>query len=271
MFHKLSRPVNVESLYFSFAPSYDADFYFEGERHNFWECVFVVDGKVGVAEDDRLYELSKNDIIFHKPMEFHRIWSANKTNPKLIITSFTADGFGMENLSDGVFHLNDNMFTLMEEIQSLATENILKSPLWEKDYISQQLLSNRLEALMLHILKDIKASVKETETISAKNYKKIVKAMNDNIDKNLTINDLSRMTNLSSANLKKSFKKFSGMGVINYFNHLKITKAELFLKQGYSISEISDMLGYSCQSYFSTAFKRELGMSPMEYKKNMLS
>lgn len=267
--YHLSKPVNIISLNHCFAPSYSSDFYFSGERHDFWECVFVVEGKVGIAEDEKIYELSKNDIIFHKPMEFHRIWSSSGTCPKLIISSFTADGFGLDSLSEGVFSLDKTAALLLFEASEIAIKSIINQPDWKNDYISQQLFANKLESMMLYILSGIKASLNENNSTTANNYKKIITIMNNNLDKPLTINELSRLTNLSPSNLKKCFRKYSGMGVIRYFNRLKIMKADHLIREGFSMNEISDMLGFSSQNYFSTAFKREHGVSPLEYKKTL--
>lgn len=268
-FYHLSKPINIISLYSFFAPVYDENFYFNGERHDFWEFVLVLDGKVGIAEDDKIYELSKGDIIFHKPMEFHRIWSEKGTSPSLIIASFTANGFGMENLAEGVFNIDDTTTQLIKEAAGIAIEKIIEKPNWKKDYILHQLVSNKLENAFLYVLRNAKASLKENNTTEAKNYKAIINVMNDNIDKALSVDDFARLTSLSTANLKKCFKKYSGMGVISYFNRLKIMKAESLIAEGYSMSEISEMLGFSSQNYFSTAFKRENGLSPFEYKKNL--
>lgn len=267
--YHLLKPVNVYSLYYCFSPSFQPNYYFGGERHDFWECVYVVDGKVGISEDEKVYELGKDEIIFHKPMEFHRIWSANGTSPKLIITSFTAGGFGMDILAEGVFKLDNISSSLMLRAANIAQNDIIHDDNWKKNYIAQQLFSNTLENMMLHIIRDAKSSIKESDTISAKNYKNIINAMNENINSSLSIEQLARLTNLSTANLKKCFNKYAGMGVIAYFNRLKMIKAENLIREGYSMSEISDMLGYSCQNYFSSAFKKEHGVSPLEFKKNL--
>jgi two-component system response regulator YesN len=37
------------------------------------------------------------------------------------------------------------------------------------------------------------------------------------------------------------------------------------------IYEIAEKVGYSSQHYFSSVFKKEMGMSPVDYRKNVLS
>lgn len=268
-FFDLTKAANVDALYYCFTPTYGPDFYFSGERHDFWECVFVLDGMIGVAEEEQIYELSQNDIIFHKPMEFHRIWSAGGTSPHLITTSFKASGVCVDLLGEGVFTLPPHLVNTMTEMAKVAIDDIIYGNYWENDPISQQLMSNKLEAVMLHILQNANLSLAESRSSASRNYKNIVRAMNDNIDKPLTLDQLAQLTGLTTANLKKCFQKYSGMGVMAYFTKLKMAKAKSLIQENLSMREISERLGYSSQNYFSTVFKREYGLSPLDYKKSL--
>ena len=48
---------------------------------------------------------------------------------------------------------------------------------------------------------------------------------------------------------------------------MKINYSLSLLSEGYSVAEISRVLSFSSQNYFSMVFRREMGMSPSEYKK----
>ncbi|MBQ4145056.1 MAG: AraC family transcriptional regulator, partial [Clostridia bacterium] len=67
------------------------------------------------------------------------------------------------------------------------------------------------------------------------------------------------------------FKGYSGKSVMEYYNNLKIQEAKRLLRYGSkSISQISDMLKFSCIHSFSRAFKKAVGVSPSEYKKRII-
>ncbi len=268
-FHPLARPISVTSLYYCFSPTYPPSFYFDGERHDFWECVCVLEGEVGVAEDEKIYTLSKNNIIFHAPGEFHRIWSANGTSPSLVILSFRAEGVGTPRLAEGVFTLTEEMRELLLSAAEIAEAGLADVAHWQHDTLSQQMLSGSLERMMLLLLQGSEASLSETSTPAAQNYKAIVRAMNENIHRPLSIAELARLTHLSEANLKKCFRRYSGMGVMRYFTRLKMARAAELIREGYTMGEVSDALGYASQNYFSTTFKREQGVSPLKYKKTL--
>lgn len=90
--------------------------------------------------------------------------------------------------------------------------------------------------------------------------------LNDNIDKNLAVSDIAKLCNMSEINVKKTFKRYSNMGVIKYFNQLKINNAITKMRSGMSIKETATALGFSSQNYFSTTFKRIIDVTPSNYK-----
>ena len=107
----INRQVDIYSLHTFFEDLYTHDFYFTGEAHNFWEVVFVIDGTVGITADDKVFYLNAGQVIFHKPMVFHRIWSESGKRPKVCIISFDANN--MPDMTSFVYNvpagLNDNI------------------------------------------------------------------------------------------------------------------------------------------------------------------
>ena len=62
------------------------NFSFSGESHNFWEFVCVDKGEVGVSHGENYTILKKNDLIFHKPNEFHDVKATWGIAPNLVLT-----------------------------------------------------------------------------------------------------------------------------------------------------------------------------------------
>ena len=258
----LKKNIQVQTIFSAFEPVYESNFKYEGERHNFWELVYVVDGYAGVIEDERVYNLSAGDIIFHMPMEFHRFWAEKNTNLHLIIISFSLVGTGTEFLGSGIFRLNEEKKTLLIG----ALEASCYCDKFDNE-IKNQLISNNLERLILKIIDENTESNRLKKSVGDRNYKTIIEVMNQNINKKLTINEIAELSNLSVSNLKKIFRRYSGMGVIEYFNRLKINEALKLLEEDMTINEISDLLGFSSSSYFCDSFKKHCGTSPMKYRK----
>jgi len=85
------------------------------------------------------------------------------------------------------------------------------------------------------------------------------------IDQPITIPELARRVAMNECYLKKGFKALVGKTIHEYQQGLRIERAkELLQKQGLSVTEVANTLGYSSISHFSTAFKRVTGLKPCE-------
>lgn len=67
--------------------------------------------------------------------------------------------------------------------------------------------------------------------------------------------------------LGQLFKKETGLSLNDYINKVRINKAKKLLKEtGAMVYEIADQVGFSDSQYFSTVFKKIVGVSPKEYR-----
>ena len=245
-------------------------FHFRGEMHDFWEMVYALEGKVSVSEDHRVYKLTEGDVIFHKPMEFHRIWVEKGEHARFMVISFEMDSHYVSALGDGIFRLDVEKRELLQEIYHMIEENFNRDFYITRkenpDVIGEKMTYLQFELFLLSLLSSQSTSQSRQFSTGAMHYKRIIDTMNDHIGENLSIDDLAALCNLSVSNMKKIFNKYAGGGVMRHFNRLKVKRAMRLLRTGHSVAEVSDMLGFSSQNYFSVVFKREAGLLPSEYR-----
>ena len=68
--------------------------------------------------------------------------------------------------------------------------------------------------------------------------------------------------------LVHAFKNYKGVSPINYLITRRIQEAKLLLEtSNFSIAKIAQAIGFSSQSYFSQVFRKETGLSPIQYRK----
>jgi YesN/AraC family two-component response regulator len=83
----------------------------------------------------------------------------------------------------------------------------------------------------------------------------------------LSLKDIAKEINVHKGYLSSVFKKEVGEPVSQYINRLRIKEAkELLSITDYSLLEISSMLGYNSQSYFTRVFKQIDGIGPKEFR-----
>lgn len=91
-----------------------------------------------------------------------------------------------------------------------------------------------------------------------------------NYYKNINLTTLSKRYNISSGYLSILFSEMTGQNFIDYLTNLRIQKAKELLKStDLRIYEIAEKVGYRDAYYFSTAFKKVVGINPTEYRETL--
>lgn len=271
--------LKIERFKTLFEGNYKSPYNFTGEFHPFWEAVYVTEGEVNVSGDERVYTLSRGDIIFHKPMEFHRLWSRKNKDIHVIIISFQATGSLLSQFEGRVLSLDDSSLLLMEQFIAFLKEsfddktgNFAKAmrkggqAAAGKIQIAINLFENFMISLPNHTLAPTK---REKENVS-ETYRQILTELSANVCGWITIPELANKCNFSPAQIKRVFAKYSDIGIHKYFIKLKVAEAIKMLGDGKDIAEISRALSFSGQNYFSCVFKRETGYSPTAYREKLL-
>jgi len=99
----------------------------------------------------------------------------------------------------------------------------------------------------------------------------IIQLIRRDLDKNynqdLTLDIVSRKYGISAKYCSALFKKEIGINFIEYINHIRIKESRNMLEDTeIDISNISHSIGYNNINYFYKIFKRETGITPIEYR-----
>ena len=99
------------------------------------------------------------------------------------------------------------------------------------------------------------------ECAQIKNY------LDANYAEDISLDTLAALTHMNKYYLAHAFAKYTGLSPINYLLQKRIQEAKSLLESTTcSIAEISNILGFSSQSYFSQAFKKATGKTPVQYR-----
>ena len=78
---------------------------------------------------------------------------------------------------------------------------------------------------------------------------------------------ICRELGVSRALLYNKMKAIAGTGAKEYITRIRIEKAKKLMENpSLSIADIAEMTGFTSQSYFSTAFKSQTGLTPSQYR-----
>ena len=132
------------------------------------------------------------------------------------------------------------------------------------------------EGLENWLSEEIKKTNRESETEGAQSYSEYIKGaldyIHENYEKQISLEDISRYIGISESHLRRSFRRETGMTVVDYITRYRIEKAKRLLETGqYVIGEIYEKVGFSTSQYFSIVFKRYEKISPGQYQKKWSS
>ena len=87
---------------------------------------------------------------------------------------------------------------------------------------------------------------------------------------NITLEDLCKHFSVSRFYISHRFKKSTGKTFREYLNSVRIEDAKSLLKHSkLSVTEISFSVGFGDSNYFSSVFKKEIGVSPLAYRRKL--
>ena len=175
-----------------------------------------------------------------------------------------AQSSGLWAISSGLAHISSNDSELLEKGMMIydALYNWAKFHQHEKH--TENPIENRLyEVLETYLRKKSKkrpAWVDELKTL-----------MQDQVDTNISLKQLSENVNINPAYLSREFSKyFDDMSFGDYIRKLRIDKSlEYLTTTSYSLTKIAYLTGFSDQSHFTRIFKKHVGKTPSAYKKGL--
>lgn len=117
------------------------------------------------------------------------------------------------------------------------------------------------------------ASWNEENNLPKKEFVRIkngIEYLESDAQQQLSISEIAELCGVSETYFRRLFFKYAHMSPNKFRLTKKIEKAKLYLDDGsYSVSEISEYLGFEDQSYFSRIFKKYTGVSPHKYRKGI--
>ena len=277
----LKNLISLLGIYTVYYFKYGKNFRFKGERHNFWEMVYIDSGRAQIVADGKEFTLKQGDVFFHKPNEPHTIYTTD-TFANSVIISFDVKGRSMKKLAGKIFSLSDDEKTYLNHVISetkksfgdkLGNMTQLRLVKTNSSPVSEQLIKNNLEIIFVSLLrKDGEIGKTSSNNLLSVKYGKIVDNILAILDEKLAnqdkvnLDEISFKLGFSKSYIKSQFKKSTGKSIIQFFIEMKIEKAKKLLSQNeYTVSEIADMLGFGSIFYFSRQFKLHTDMSPTEY------
>lgn len=91
-------------------------------------------------------------------------------------------------------------------------------------------------------------------------------------DPELNLNEVASQVSLSASYLGNSLKKYKNISYVNLLNQVRIENAKkLLARPSIRTCEVAFLVGFNSSQYFSSCFKKNTGMTPGAFRKQVLS
>ena len=266
-YSNISSSLDISEIYTKFYQEKGTNYNFSGEKHSYWELTYVDKGELLTTIDRVSYHLKQGDLIFYAPMQFHTQSTFEKISSSYLTINFKMNFNHADLLCNKIFSLKrDSYFIVTKLIEELSNDNLYSNDLslcYLKQLIIQML---RLDNSHFHS----KPTTHMQQTYENELLNDILLYIDDNIYEKISVSTLCEHFCISTSMLHSLFRKNMNNTAKNYINELKLSKSkELIRNSTHTLSEISEMLGFSSIHYFSKKFKLYFNISPTEYSKSI--
>ena len=140
------------------------------------------------------------------------------------------------------------------------------------DYLLKPIDQDKLQTILERILGDGSTeSGNVQELVAPSTIRKIMDEIKEHYTENITLTGLAEKYSISVSYLSELLKEHLQLSFSEYISSKRIQKAkELLADDSLSIEQIAEQTGYNDYFYFTKVFKKNTGISPSKYRKNLL-
>jgi AraC-like DNA-binding protein len=254
-----------------------SDFYFRDDAksplqcnahlHYHLELLCLLDGHTRAYVDSTEYQLEPGDIFLAFPNQIHRFESVDKEtyllfiiNPDLMpeLTRLFTTALPLTGVVRGA--AKDQV--LLDRLRAMADSGEMEDHPYRDVVLKGQMLSFFGELLC-------RMELTKPRESDSQSLKAVVRYCSQNFAKELSLEILERELHISKYYISHLFSHKLNMRFNDYINSLRISDACRYLRHDTrSITEISELVGFSTLRTFNRAFIKQIGVTPSQYRKS---
>jgi AraC-like DNA-binding protein/mannose-6-phosphate isomerase-like protein (cupin superfamily) len=257
--------------------------------HNYIEILYIVHGEMRIQFGSQTYNASDGTLVLIDSREVHSTYIDKNTPTKCIVLKFEPEIFSLSGTALEMRYIvpftspeysHQKVFT-GEELEKTFIPELVEETLnefQEKNYGFELSVIAGIYKVFLWILRNGYSSKSKhdmellNKRVNEEMLQTALKHIQQNFKEDISIKVLSEMCNMSYSYFSRQFSKIIGKTFKEYLNFIRINESEkLLLTSNINITEIAMETGFSNTSYFIKQFKQYKGVSPKQYRKNILN
>lgn len=234
-----------------------------------YQILYVANGKTHFWFDGKEEIVSAGHMVLYKPEEIQKYVYYLEDTPEVFWIHFT--GSDVKNIL--AYHgisLDEHVFYcgVLPDYKALFRKIIQELQLCRYGY--EDYIASLFNDILLLVDRQQHEQKKATGNVQEQ-IERAAAYFNENYNTKISIDDYAESLHISTNWFIHNFKQYAGMSPAQYILSLRMVNAQSLLERTtYNIKEISEIVGYENPLYFSRVFKKEIGKSPAQYRKEMI-
>ena len=244
----------------------------EPHSHDFYELYFLLDGERQFFIENKMFKVNANSLVVVPPYRLHKTeggpYKRVNINVSPSLLPEYLNNFLIKISSLIAIKIEGKCFDIIARLLSEGSK-LQFSTVKNKTDCLLSIAQTIIFILSAHEIKPISAlsTAHQPKNVSPE-VLKILSYINTNFNQPLTLKFLCDKFYLSKVSLCKKFKSVMNCSIMDYVSRLRLAKAKSLLRdENMSVEDVSIECGYSSANYFGLIFKKEVGVSPLNYKK----
>lgn len=233
--------------------------------HEYFELEIVLEGQGEQNLNGSVYPLSPGTIYFITPIDFHAVTPHGSM--RILNVAFAESLIDPQLQSHFLNRREDLIFSSPEEAESMAMLiDRLKQECDRLDSFSATARKNLLELLMFPIARSVKTGEVLLRPASGQ-VQDSMRYLFRHFREDVTLRQVAEKSGYSPNYFSHLFHESCGIRFMDFLTQLRLNYARtMLLTTTLSVSQIAQVSGFSSGSNFFRAFRKQTGLSPLEYR-----
>ncbi|MBQ7039542.1 MAG: helix-turn-helix domain-containing protein [Clostridia bacterium] len=233
------------------------------------ELYYLKRGEACYFIEDRLFSIHEGAFVFIPKGVLHRTQYFTSREVERFLIKVDSDFFEPKHLTPlfktlqkrPVQYVDNKNLPIFEELFDKIRS--LPSPATENSRILRRIYIAEVLALLCEMSltdSDVSHNTDDSLIASVQDY------VNQNHSKTITLSQLSMYFSVSEEHLSRKFKQKTGVCISEFINFQRVSHAaELLKRKSATVTDVATECGFNDSNYFSTVFKKYMGITPKKY------
>ncbi len=169
----------------------------------------------------------------------------------------------LEKSNRGILFSNDTALNLAARVQALEKKQGFDSILELLSILNDLSTSRNMQLLSTASFSNVNLSY------NSRRIEKAFEYMNQNFDKQITLSEIAKLTNMSDVSFSRFFKSRTGISFIDSLTEMRLGHtSRMLMNTTQTIAEIAYNCGFNNISNFNRVFKAKKGCTPKEFRES---